>query len=95
MIQCPRCKREVEGLTRDHVIPRWFARRLSSLGVSVPKFTWSRIQMICMMCNQLKGAKLEWRDPYVRQYVSLLIQILGDKLKETENDCTISDTIQG
>lgn len=78
---CPKCKLEVDQLTRDHIIPKWFYNpsRLRDLGLRDKGESWGKISMnnrryICLPCNLKKGGVIDYTDPIVRQFVRNIIK---------------------
>jgi len=78
---------EVEALTYDHRVPKWFLSRMSYFGFSKLKESKLRKhniemlrQMICVKCNTAKGGKIDWDDPLVKQFMFELVQAIMDKL---------------
>jgi hypothetical protein len=86
MIDCPLCGTPVEKLTRDHVPPRWFMRRVNSLGDDFPKYEGERIRNICDDCNQKKGGKFDLTHPDVRKYMKEISLYFIRKINEIEHE---------
>jgi len=78
-VLCPRCNKFVERLTKDHIIPKWFARRFPLL-VGGKMNKERKKQMMCQPCNLKKGGRIDFTDEYSREYVSKIIKILQDNL---------------
>lgn len=80
---CPRCQSEVSVLTKDHIVPRWFASRVASLGIGMRDYNGKKTEMVCQKCNGDKGGAIVWSDEYVRNYMHEFASRILEKLKDT------------
>lgn len=61
MEKCPKCRKYVARLTRDHIIPQAFKKVTSLVGLKFDFDAENNIQMICAKCNVRKGHRLDMR----------------------------------
>lgn len=91
--KCRNCD-YVGPLTRDHIIPKWFASRVHNLGLDFPFLKQLRMvngkeclfQLLCPACNHKKGGVLDYTHPQTRAFMAELTVAINDKLKATEHE---------
>jgi len=81
---CPKCNKEKEKLTKDHVIPKWLLRRLHNYGIKRGKAPKVVNEMICGSCNVRKGGELDYSNIKVRMFMLWFVEKIMDKLNEYE-----------
>ncbi len=79
---CPKCNKEKEKLTKDHVIPKWLLRRLHNYGIKRCKAPKVVNEMICSSCNVRKGGKLDYSNPEVREFMRWFAYEILDNINE-------------
>lgn len=78
---CPRCANTYTAenpATIDHIVPKWFTRRIGMLGIK--KISHPETEIICLECNVKKGGKIEWENPKVKDFFHIFIEELNKKL---------------
>lgn len=82
---CPKCDLDkYENLTRDHVLPKWFRKRINAFGKDFPKYEGTSFEMICQDCNGKKGGELDFSHPDIRVYIEKIRIFFKNKLDEVE-----------
>lgn len=79
---CPRCGLEVDKLTRDHILPKWFRNRIHHAGAEFPKYKGEVIQLICRPCNAEKGGGFDFSNAHVKAYVRELCNYFLEKIED-------------
>lgn len=84
---CKVCKRNVEKLTRDHIIPKSIVFKLHQMLEMKTHYGphgWNNTnnyRMICKQCNENKADKLDWTEPWTREFMQHAIDRINYKLK--------------
>jgi 5-methylcytosine-specific restriction endonuclease McrA len=74
---CAKCKREVNILTVDHIIPQSFTLSLDN-GRWISNNDAENFQLLCQPCNKMKGASWDFTDD---RTIKLLMKYLKPYLK--------------
>lgn len=79
---CAKCG-STDNITRDHIIPRWIMVRIHMFGIkaALPE-GWSNFQDLCESCNLIKGGKVDWENPIVREYMRQIAEGILSKLEK-------------
>lgn len=88
---CKCCGRNFETLTRDHIVPKSLVGRMYfAFGLSKKYSTFSgnveNYRMICKECNQSKKNKLDWTEPYTREFMEQVMLSIQKKLLLHKDD---------
>ena len=75
--RCPKCN-NLGQMTRDHIIPDWFASRISLFEIDL-SIEGNR-QALCKQCNTDKAGKINYEDENVKAFMKEFVKQLGAKL---------------
>ena len=71
--ECQKCKRVVDYLTVDHIVPLAFILCLDN-GKNLAKDDEDNFQKLCQPCNKMKGAAWDFTDNKVIKLLEKYIQ---------------------
>lgn len=83
---CKLCKRNVEKLTRDHIIPKSIIYKIHHLFDMDNKFGpygWNNTKnyrMVCKECNECKADRLDWSEQWTRDFMQHLVEKIQKNL---------------
>lgn len=90
---CPKCKTEVESLTKEHIVPKWLSNfaYCKILGIVDTYYEWNEfnlqnIEKICKECNGKKSGFLDYQSSITRYFARTLANKMLEECSKFENE---------